>query len=145
MDILLLLLRLLLAGLLYAFLGAVGLMLWRDLRQATTQRRVAQPTGRLVVLETAGDPVQEPAAGTVFRLRAVTSIGRSPSNTIVIPDTYASSEHALLIQRDGQWWLEDRDSRNGTLLNGRRIEEPTTVSSGDIIGVGQTRLKLEAD
>jgi pSer/pThr/pTyr-binding forkhead associated (FHA) protein len=143
MDILLLVLRFLLAGLLYAFLGAVVLMLWRDLRQATTERESARPTGRLVVLQTPADEAQGPAIDTVFPLRSVTSIGRSPSNTLVISDTYASSQHALLTQREGQWWLEDRNSRNGTVVNGRRIEEPTVVSSGDIIGVGRTQLKLE--
>ncbi|MGD2179110.1 MAG: FHA domain-containing protein [Anaerolineae bacterium] len=143
MDILLLVLRLLLAGLLYAFLGAVLLLLWRDLTQATTQRETAQPRSHLVVVETAGEQASEPAMGTVFPLRAVTSIGRSPTNTVVIPDTYASSQHALLAEREGQWWLEDRNSRNGTMLNGGRIEEPTVVSTGDVIGVGRTQLRLE--
>jgi pSer/pThr/pTyr-binding forkhead associated (FHA) protein len=96
-----------------------------------------------VVVETSGDEAQEPSIGTVFPLRAVTSIGRSPNNTIIIPDTYASSQHALLTQREGQWWLEDRNSRNGTMLNGRRIDDPTVVSSGDVLGVGRTKLKLE--
>jgi pSer/pThr/pTyr-binding forkhead associated (FHA) protein len=144
MDILLLALRLILAGLLYVFLGAVLLMLWRDLRQASAERHMAAPTSHLVVLQTAGDDEQELAIGTVFPLRAVTSLGRSPSNTVVIPDTYASAQHALLTQREGQWWLEDRNSRNGTTLNDRRIEDPTIVDTGDVIGVGRTKLKLES-
>jgi hypothetical protein len=143
MDVLLLVLRLLLAGLLYAFLGIILLLLWRDLRQATSELETTQPTGHLVVVEASGDEGQEPAIGTVFPLRAVTSIGRSPNNTIIIPDTYASSQHALLTQREGQWWLEDRNSRNGTMMNGSRIEEPTIVGTGDVICVGRTKLKLE--
>ncbi len=144
MDILLLVLRLLLAALLYTFLGAVLLMLWRDLRQAAVERQVARPGGRLVVLDGSGEADGGLVDGTAFSLQPVTSIGRSPTNTVVIPDTYASSQHALLTWREGQWWLEDRNSRNGTRLNGRRVEEPTLVSAGDVIGVGRTRLKLEA-
>ena len=83
--------------------------------------------------------------GAVFPLQPVTSIGRSPVNTIIVPDTYASGQHALLIWREGQWWLEDQDSRNGTLLNDVRISSPTVVSAGDIIGVGRTKLKLELE
>jgi pSer/pThr/pTyr-binding forkhead associated (FHA) protein len=143
MDILLLVLRLLLAGLLYVFLGAIFLLLWRDLRRATVERETASPSGQLVVVETVAEEAPELAVGTVFPLRTVNSLGRSPANTVVIPDTYASSQHALLAQREGQWWLEDRNSRNGTLLNGGRIEEPTIVSSGDLIGVGRTQLRLE--
>jgi pSer/pThr/pTyr-binding forkhead associated (FHA) protein len=145
MDILLLALRLLLVGLLYTFLGAILLVLWRDLRKATTERQTAPPRSQLVVVATPEDEAPELAIGTVFPLRSITSIGRSPANTVVISDTYASSEHALLAQREGQWWLEDRNSRNGTMLNGGRIEEPTVVSTGDVIGVGRTQLRLETD
>lgn len=144
MDILLLVLRLLLAGLLYAFLGAVLILLWRDFRHATTERGATPSTGHLVVLQTGGDETGEPALGTRYPLRPVTSIGRAPANTVVIPDTYASSQHALLVQREGQWWLEDRNSRNGTTLNGQRIQASVIVSSGDVIGVGRTQLKLES-
>jgi len=142
MDILLLALRLLLAILLYAFLATVLLMLWRDLRQATTSRETIRPGGQLVVLQTADETL---TVGTAFPLQPITSIGRSPANTIPIPDTYASAQHTLLTWREGQWWLEDRDSRNGTLLNGTRISGPTVVSAGDVIGVGRTQLKLEVE
>ena len=142
MDVLLLALRVLLAVLLYAFLAAVLAMLWRDLRQATTSREVARPSGRLVVLHTAAEDL---AIDTAFPLQPVTSIGRSPANTISIPEPYASAQHSLLTLREGQWWVEDRGSRNGTLLNGTRITGPTVVSAGDVIGVGRTQLKLELD
>ncbi|MGD2148955.1 MAG: FHA domain-containing protein, partial [Anaerolineae bacterium] len=114
MDILLLVLRLALAGVLYAFLAAILLMLWRDLQQAAAHREPAQHAGHLVVVQTAGEEAEEPAVGALLPLRPVTSIGRSPGNTIVIPDTYASSQHALLTWREGQWWLADQNSRNGT-------------------------------
>jgi len=140
MDILLLALRLLLATLLYAFLATVLAMLWRDLRQATTSREAARPDGRLVIIHTEDETL---AVGTAFPLQPVTSIGRSLSNTILIPDTYASAQHTLLTWRESQWWLEDRDSRNGTLLNDTCISGPTVISAGDIIGVGRTQLKLE--
>jgi len=143
MDILLLFLRFLLAGLLYAFLGAVLVMLWRDLRRGTTERPDWRPESRLVILDGAAESTDGLAPGTAFPLQPVTSIGRSPSNAVVVPDTYASSQHALLTWREGQWWLEDRNSRNGTRLNGRPVEEPTLVSAGDVIAVGRTRLKLE--
>jgi hypothetical protein len=142
MDLLLLALRVLLVVLLYAFLATVLLMLWRDLRQATASREVARPVGRLVVLQATDDGL---APDAVFPLQTVTSIGRAPGNTITIPDTYASAQHALLAWREGQWWLEDLDSRNGTLLNGTRIGSPTVVSAGDVIGVGHTQLKLELE
>ena len=142
MDILLLILRLLLTLLLYAFLAAVLLMLWHDLRQATTDHPPAKPSGRLVIMQTESETL---SVGDTCPLQVITSIGRSPSNTVFIPDAYASGQHALLTQREGQWWLEDQESRNGTLLNGAPISGPTVVSAGDVIGVGRTELKLEID
>jgi pSer/pThr/pTyr-binding forkhead associated (FHA) protein len=142
MDILLLALRLLLAILLYAFLATVLLMLWRDLRRATIGLEAARVGGQLLVLQTANETL---AAGTTLPLQPVTSIGRSPNNTVTIQDTYASAQHALLAWREGQWWLEDRDSRNGTFLNDTRISGPTVVSAGDIIAIGRTTLKLELE
>ena len=58
MDVLLLVLRALLAIALYAFLAAVLLMLWRDLRQATTDQS-PQAAGRLVVLQTGVESLAE--------------------------------------------------------------------------------------
>ena len=142
MDILLLALRILLTILLYTFLAAVLLMLWRDLRQAATATESARPSGRLVVLHSPDDAL---AAGTAFPLQLVTSVGRSLVNTIPLPDNYASGQHTLLTWREGQWWVEDQDSRNGTLLNDVRISGPTVVSAGDVIGVGRTKLKLELE
>ena len=52
MDTLLLLLRLLLAGLLYGFLGAVLLIVWRDLRQTVGGRETSRPSGQLIVVHT---------------------------------------------------------------------------------------------
>ena len=140
MDILLLILRLLLVILLYAFLAAVFLMLWRDLKQASASGERARSYGQVVVVHAADETLD---VGTVFPLQPVTSIGRSRTNTISIPDTFASGQHALLTWREGHWWLEDQRSRNGTLLNGERISDPTVVSGGDVVGVGRTEFKLE--
>ena len=143
LDIVLLVLRLALAGLLYAFLGAIVLLLWRDLNQVPRERRRDRPKGRLVLLNYAGEAADMPPPGTTFGLEPVTLIGRSPRCTIVIPDTFASSEHALLFWREGQWWLEDQNSRNGTRLNDEPVDSLTMVSEGDVIAIGRTSLRLE--
>jgi hypothetical protein len=119
------------------------MMMWRDYQAVS--REVASRTqkrGRLVVLRADGTPLKP---GTSFPLLPLTSMGRAPTNTIVLNDTFASGEHALVTLRGGQWWLEDRHSSNGTVLNGYRIQEPVVLSAGDVISVGQVDLKLELD
>lgn len=143
MEIVLLIIRILLIVLLYSFLGLIVILLWRDVRSA--ERREAASTtpalaARLVVLE----GIDGLDSGTAYTLKAYTSLGRADSNTIELPDTYCSAEHALVVWRNKRWWLEDRDSRNGTLLNGQAVETPTVIGSGDEIRFGRINLRFEA-
>lgn len=140
MDVGLLALRLLLAAALYAFLAALAVLLWRDLRGATAGRVVAHPDVRLVVIE-AGQTALAP--GMAFPLQDVTSLGRAPANGIVLNDPFVSTHHALISWREARWWLEDLGSKNGTTLNGEPVSRPTVMSVGDLIGVGQVVLRLE--
>jgi len=142
-EIILLVLRLVAAGSLLGFLGGVAYTLQRDIRLTAEQvQGRKQVRGRLVVLANAGG---YPPLGAALPLSPSTTLGRAPTNTIPIDDTYLSSEHARVVQRLGQWWLEDQHSSNGTLLNGIPIHEPVVLSAGDVIGVGSLELRLELD
>jgi hypothetical protein len=141
----LLLLGLRLGGALFLllFTGAVLFILWRDFRVTTKQIEQARiPRGRLTVLATETDGV---ALDTDFPLLPLTSLGRAPTNTVHLPDSFASNEHVLVTYRGGHWWMEDRGSSNGTYLNGTRISEPVVLSSGDLIGVGRVTLRLQIE
>ncbi len=128
---------------LYLFLGVLVYLLWQDYRASAT-RSAAQvhARGRLVVVQAEGDVV---LARNSYPLLPLTTLGRAPTNAVVIPDSFASSEHATLTLRGRRWWLEDQSSANGTTLNGRPIEAPTVVSSGDMIGVGRVLLRVELE
>lgn len=142
-DLVVLLLRLGVVALLYLFLLQVVLILRRDLAASTSQQAGAAPTrlgARLVVLEAGTSGL---APGQPFPLAEVNSLGRGPGNSVVLADDSVSAQHALLVQRNGQWWLEDRGSTNGTLVAGRRVDEPTPVAPGDVISLGRVRLRLE--
>jgi len=140
-GLILLILRLLGAAVLLGFLGAIAWLIYRDM-QATVAVVAAQGErhGQLrVVANEAG----QPKVGTTYPLQPITSIGRASSNSVVLDDTYTSSQHALITRRGELWWLEDMGSRNGMLLNDLPLEEAAVVSAGDIITIGQTQLKIE--
>ena len=142
MDILLLILRLGMALVLYGFLGVILFLLLRDLSGWSLGARPTAPSGRLIVVSSEDSAVE---IGAEFRLQPFTSLGRSSQNIVTIPDNYASAWNSLLTWHDGHWWLEDRNSRNGTKVNDQSILGSTMISSGDVIGVGRTQLKLEVD
>ena len=140
MDIIIFAVRLLLAVLLYLFLAVVFAVLWRDLRTGAEMPAVVQERkAQLVALS--GCEGLEP--NTVLELQAFTTLGRGAANTIVVPDTFASAEHALISWHSGQWWLEDLGSRNGTRLNGEAVSAPTVLSAGDAILIGQVQFRFQ--
>lgn len=68
----------------------------------------------------------------------VTTLGRGEHNHIVISDTYTSYEHARIVHKRGEFYLEDLQSTNGTFLNGVRIQEGIELKGGDQIKIGET-------
>jgi hypothetical protein len=142
-EVLLFVLRIASGMMLLGFVLAVFLAIRRDTRLAAAQVAAqSQGHGRLIVMDSGGLSI---TADTTYPLLPVTTIGRAPTNAIQLPDSFASTHHALLALRSGQWWLEDRESRNGTLLNGQILTGPTVVSAGDVIGIGRIELKVELD
>ncbi len=71
------------------------------------------------------------------------TVGRSDDNSLVLPDRWISRNHAMLQGMvNGEFYLIDLGSRNGTFLNGRRVSVPVTLHDGDRITFGQTELQF---
>ena len=68
-----------------------------------------------------------------------TTIGRSPDCGVFLDDVTVSRRHATLVNRDGQWRIEDLGSLNGTFVNRRRVDA-ATLEDGDEIQIGKYRL-----
>lgn len=73
------------------------------------------------------------------------TLGRGSGNDIVIPDPSISRSHAALECRGGRAVLLDLGSRNGSRVNGMRIQGPQVVAAGDEIRLGKVRVRLEAE
>ncbi len=133
-------LRALAALSLLAFLLALFFIIWRNTKQIEAQLRAAgQARGFLL----RSDNQAAGAALERFALLPITTLGRSANNSIVVDDEFASSRHAQILLENGQWWLEDRRSRNGTRLNDETIARRTILADGDVIGIGTYRFRLE--
>jgi hypothetical protein len=69
------------------------------------------------------------------------SVGRLPDNDVVVRDECVSRRHcAVVIHHDLRCELHDVASKNGTLLNGKKIPGPTRLQSGDQITLCGRRL-----
>jgi FHA domain len=130
--------RLLFLALLYVFLFRIARALVGDLRAAA--REPGAELGRLVVMSS---PSGEPEEGTSLALDAITTLGRDVNNAIVVEDQFVSAEHAILTFRGRAWYVEDLGSTNGTFVNGVPVGEVTPLAYGDVLQLGQVRLRLE--
>ena len=87
---------------------------------------------------------------TRFALGAETIIGREdddfslPENSINLSDARVSRHHARIFQRNGQFYLEDTLSTNGTFLNTFRLSPgaPCILREGSNVQVGGVYLRF---
>ena len=64
-------------------------------------------------------------------------VGRGTECDIVLTDPLCSRVHAVLVQEENGWWMRDADSRNGSFVNGQKIDE-ARVTAGATLRVGST-------
>jgi pSer/pThr/pTyr-binding forkhead associated (FHA) protein len=84
--------------------------------------------------------VLEPYESQRFDLKKGTNvIGRNPECDIVFSVSAVSREHARIMWRNNQFFLEDLKSRNLTILNDVKVEaeKPMQLHSGDNIKIGE--------
>ena len=139
---------LLLWGIRIAFLVLLYLFLiraFRALHRALGDERAAAAARQigLAALVVTRSHSGGPRVGARLPLRAVSSVGRDAGNDVVLNDEAASAKHAIVTFADGEWWIEDAGSTNGTLLNGSRVQDKERVRYGDELAVGRIALRLE--
>jgi hypothetical protein len=91
-------------------------------------------TGPALVVRSGGG-----RAGEMFTLDGETTIGRSPDCGIFLDDVTVSRKHAVLVERDDGFFVEDQGSLNGTFVNRKRVES-AQLEDGDELQVGKYRL-----
>jgi pSer/pThr/pTyr-binding forkhead associated (FHA) protein len=74
--------------------------------------------------------------------RERTAFGRRPYNDIVVDNLAVSGEHAMFVLQQGQVWVEDLHSANGTYLNGQAISNRMPLGPDDLLEIGRYRFRL---
>lgn len=92
--------------------------------------------------------LHDAATGRRFALQGtdVAVIGReAPHEVRLADDLFVSRRHAQIVLVDGEYWLSDLASANGSFLNRRRVTDACRLVVGDVIQVGNTSLRFSAD
>ncbi len=77
-------------------------------------------------------------AGARYNLAEEITLGRAAGCQVTLDDTYASQIHARVFRRDGQFYVEDLGSTNGTWLNRNKVTGPLELHRGDQLQIGNT-------
>lgn len=151
-EALLTILKFLLVALVYLFFFRVLRAVWAEVtaapaaaptpspapapqRAARPQPQPAKPA-RLKVIE----PPE--SRGAQFDLGDELTIGRADGCRIRLDDSFTSQLHARVFNRDGQFFVEDLGSTNGTFLNGSKIASAAPLKRGDRLKIGKTTLEV---
>jgi pSer/pThr/pTyr-binding forkhead associated (FHA) protein len=144
-------------ALLWMFVLAVLSVIRSDLFGSKVDSRAvaapAPPTGRTPkpakpVKKKKGQPgsvtiADGPQAGVGATLTSEpVVIGRGSDCQIRLDDDYSSTRHARVFQSEGEWWVEDLGSTNGTYLDGQRVTRPVPAEIGGSIRIGRTTLNI---
>lgn len=148
---LLLFLRIALVVVLYLAVLQIVFVAQREMRQDAkavargggTSSRAPRVVGHLVVLDKGSTQLRD---GEVFDIEEVTTLGREPTSSIPMDSGFVSGAHARIIYdaQDSTLWVEDMDSRNGTYVDGRKVQGRVAVAPGSILQIGDTRFKFQA-
>ncbi len=135
-----LLLRLILAIALYAFLGWALWNLLRELKQQGDKlANQKKPAISLTIKpEQGSEAVQQFSQPQIM-------IGRDTNCDLTMMDEALSAHHARLTHHHGQWWLEDLNSTNGTFLNREKLTTSAVVITGDSFKCGNTIFSIEVE
>lgn len=80
--------------------------------------------------------------GSLIHVRNTVTIGRRDDNSIVLSDSFVSSNHAKLYVRNNEFYLEDLDSTNGTYVNNQKLQGRMKLKMNDEIKIGTVIFKV---
>jgi pSer/pThr/pTyr-binding forkhead associated (FHA) protein len=164
-DSLLTILKFFLIALLWLFFLRVLRAVWSELKRPPvvtivdepppsrrTRRREAPPApppGPLPADSRANGQVMrlrvlepEDGRGRVFDLGDELTVGRASGCGVALDDAFTSQLHARVFRRNGETWIEDLGSTNGTFVNAKKLATPVPLHPGDRLQVGRTVLEV---
>jgi hypothetical protein len=127
---------------LYGFLLFAFNIMRRELRAARAAGRAPAAHAGNAWLEVIDEVDGAAPLGQRYRLAPVTTIGRGSGSTLRLDDPRISTRHAQVRWLDGNWWVEDLGSTNGTFVAGQRVERSSPLADGGAFSVGPVRLRL---
>ena len=82
--------------------------------------------------------------GTIIPIIDIITIGRKEDNSVVLQDMHTSGNHAKLVVKENNLYIQDLHSTNGTFVNGRKISTNVKLLGKEEIQIGTTIFRVLA-
>lgn len=143
-NLILFLVKWVMIGLFYAVLFILLFNVYREMARGVPKQKFSKSAhyGRLKVMA-AGNALGL-HMGSILNLTAETRLGADPDNDLPLNNSYISRHHACLHWDGTTWWVEDLNSRNGTVVNQHRCTpgSPYPVPDGSVLSLGDMTFEL---
>jgi len=127
----------------YVFIFAIIRMIFKDIRGMVSREEFVAIQSSPILRVVAKDGRDNTSARNDYALdKMKNTVGRSANCDIQIGDLLVSNKHFCIWFEDEEWRIRDLNSRNGTYLNGQRIEEPYLLDDGDRVRVGEMEFEF---
>lgn len=124
--------KFILVVLVLVFLSRIVKMIFMDIRSVYAETNPKAAYLRLMNDPRAFDfPIRDE-----YYLSDNTTIGRADDNNIVIKDRLMSKHQARILEKEGYYFIDDLQSTNPTMVNGRIVEAPTELRTHDLVTLG---------
>jgi pSer/pThr/pTyr-binding forkhead associated (FHA) protein len=115
--------------------------------QQSMQRLGSEQSGKVPVLPSPADAIRmlvrlDGPAEVVTVLGRRTTIGRTPDNALQVDAGYVSRHHAVVLVSENHTVIEDLNSTNGVLVNGRRVTR-SLLRDGDTVTIGKADFRYD--
>ncbi len=124
------------------FVALLFLFLWQIARTITIHLGVQERSSRRRQAKEVVIVRSDSQSGLEIPIDSVVVLGRSDQADVILDDSYASEFHLRFSLDDGDLYVQDLGSTNGTYVNGRRITAPMAVSRGDAVQVGKSVMEV---
>ncbi|MCI1944521.1 FHA domain-containing protein [Clostridium luticellarii] len=134
--------KIVIIGIVYIIIFWALKIMYKDIKVGSrTARRTDRKSFGLEVINPGNN--SNLRKGAVIPVRREITVGRKNDNQLILEDPYASGHHARIYIKNGKdCILEDLESTNGTLLNGKKLRGKHYLNSGDEVRIGNTSFKV---
>ncbi|WMJ80510.1 FHA domain-containing protein [Clostridium sp. MB40-C1] len=142
MPLIKLILRVLIILVIYVIIFWALKIMYKDIKGGNKKRRSSKVFGLEVVQVGQGN--KNLKVGSLIPIHNILSIGRREDNLLVLHNQYISGQHAKIYVKNNEFFIEDLNSTNGTIVNDKPIEKPTYLKAGDEIMIGEYLFRVIA-